>query len=35
MRPMKLVYTAALIAAFALPVFADEMLRTPVPMRDR
>jgi hypothetical protein len=28
---MKLVYAAALLAAFALPVFADDVLRTPVP----
>ena len=31
MRPMKLVYTAALLVAFVLPVFADDVLRTPVP----
>ena len=31
MRPMKPVYAAALLAAFALPVFADDVLRTPVP----
>lgn len=28
---MKPVYAAALLAAFALPVFADDVLRTPVP----
>ena len=28
---MKLVYAVALIAAVALPVFADDVLRTPVP----
>ncbi|MER2553072.1 MAG: hypothetical protein ABTQ28_07360 [Thauera sp.] len=28
---MKLVYAVALIAAYALPVFADDLLRTPVP----
>lgn len=28
---MKLVYAAALVAALALPVFADDVLRTPVP----
>ncbi len=28
---MKLVYAVALIAAYALPVFADDVLRTPVP----
>ena len=31
MRPMKLAYAAALLAAFALPVFADDVRRTPVP----
>ena len=31
MRPMKPVYAAALLAAFALPVFADDVRRTPVP----
>ena len=31
MRPMKPVYAVALLAAFALPVFADDVLRTPVP----
>jgi hypothetical protein len=29
--PMKPVYAVALLAAFALPVFADDVLRTPVP----
>ena len=28
---MKIVYAVALIAAYALPVFADDLLRTPVP----
>ena len=28
---MKLVYAVALIAAYALPVFANDVLRTPVP----
>ena len=31
MRPMKPVYAVALLAALALPVFADDVLRTPVP----
>ena len=31
MRPMKPVYAATLLAALALPVFADDVLRTPVP----
>ena len=31
MRPMKTVYAATLLAALALPVFADDLLRTPVP----
>ena len=31
MRPMKPVYAVALLAVFALPVFADDLLRTPVP----
>jgi hypothetical protein len=31
MRPMKPVYAAALLAALALPVFADDVLRAPVP----
>ena len=31
MRPMKPVYAPTLLAVLALPVFADDVLRTPVP----